>query len=66
MGDKKFKAVYTIVEQEASGDKPKRKLWIRIGAAFANRDGSMNVKLDALPVNGELHVRDFPESEEKG
>ncbi len=31
---------------------------MRIGIAFENRDGSFNVKLDALPVNGTIHIRD--------
>ena len=25
---------------------------------FVNRDGSLNVRLDALPLNGQLHIRD--------
>ena len=29
-----------------------------IGVAFENRDRSINVILDALPVNGKLHIRD--------
>lgn len=38
--------------------------WTRIGVAFVNRDGSLNVKLEAFPVNGELHIRDpKPEDE---
>jgi len=31
--------------------------WIRCGRARVNRDGSINVRLDALPLNGELHLR---------
>ena len=42
---------YTIVER---GDK---KYWVRCGAAFHNRDGSLNVRLDALPVNGQVQLR---------
>ncbi len=53
--DPKFKVVYTIVER-GEGKKP---FWIRIGAAFVNRDQSMNVKLDAHPQNGMLHIRDY-------
>lgn len=53
---KKWKAVYTIVEQARPGGT--RKLWLRIGIAFVNRDGSLNIRLDAMPVNGTLHVRD--------
>lgn len=47
-----WKAVYTVLERK------ERSLWIRIGTAFVNRDGSLNVKLDALPINGALHIRD--------
>ena len=49
----KMKAVYTIVER---GEKS---FWTRIGVAYVNRDGSLNIKLDAVPVNGTLHVRDW-------
>jgi hypothetical protein len=52
------KAVYTIVERP-DGDS-KKSFWVRIGIAFLNRDGSYNVKLDALPMNGTLQVRDWP------
>jgi hypothetical protein len=47
--------VYTIVERE----KDKKKLWIRIGTAFRNRDGSLNAMLDAVPTNGSLHIREL-------
>jgi hypothetical protein len=36
--------------------------WIRIGAAFANQDGSETVLLDALPVSGRMQIRTAPES----
>jgi hypothetical protein len=47
--------VYTIVER-GSERKP---VWLRIGTAFVNRDQSINVKLDAHPTNGALHIRDY-------
>jgi hypothetical protein len=47
-----WKAVYTIVERA------EKRFWIRVGTAFVNRDLSLNVRLDASPVNGELHIRD--------
>ena len=53
-GNGGFKVVYTIVER-GEGKKP---MFVRVGAAFPNRDGSLNVKLDALPTNGTLHIRD--------
>ena len=36
-----------------------RSYWNRIGVGFVNRDGSINVKLDAVPVNGEIQLRDY-------
>ena len=50
MGD--FKVVYAIVERGTS------RHWLRIGLAFVNSDGSLNVRLDAMPLNGQLHIRD--------
>lgn len=47
-----YKIVYAIIERGA------RRHWLRIGMAFPNRDGSLNVRLDALPLNGQLHIRD--------
>jgi hypothetical protein len=55
MADKnetKRQAVFTTVLRKD------RTMWIRIGTAFTNRDGSLNVVLDALPVNGKLHIRE--------
>ena len=49
-----WKVVYAIVERGA------RKHWLRIGMAFVNRDGSLNVRLDAVPLSGQLHIRDNP------
>ncbi len=49
----KLKAVYTIVE----GEKLDRPLFRRIGTGFVNRDASLSIVLDALPVSGRLHVR---------
>lgn len=48
-------AVYTIV---ASGTEDAKDFWQRIGSAFLNKDGSINVVLNALPVNGKLHIRE--------
>jgi len=45
-------AVFTIVEQD------EKAFWRRVGSGFVNRDGSYNLYLDALPVNGRLHMRE--------
>jgi len=49
----KMLAVFTIVE----GEKLEKPIFRRIGNGFVNRDQSMNIFLDALPVNGKLHIR---------
>lgn len=33
-------------------------VWVRIGTAFVNKDESLNVWLDALPIDGKLHCRE--------
>ena len=53
--DNKVKIAYTVVERQKDG----RQFWVRVGAAFVNRDGSLNVRLDAMPVNGKLQIRDY-------
>lgn len=47
-----YKIVYAIIERGA------RRHWLRIGMAFPNRDGSLSVRLDAVPLTGQLHIRD--------
>lgn len=49
------KIAYTIVERGKDG----RQFWVRVGAAFVNKDGSLNIHLDAMPVNGKLQIRDY-------
>ena len=46
-------AVYKIVE---TNDDTKD-FWQRVGSAWTNKDGSINIALNALPVNGRLHIR---------
>lgn len=35
-------------------DNNSKGFWTRVGVAFANKSGGWNIKLDALPVNGEI------------
>lgn len=44
--------VYNIMENEDGKAK-----WLKIGTAFVNRDGSINVLLDAYPRDGKLQIR---------
>lgn len=48
-----YKVVYQIVERK--GQPP---FWSRIGVAWVNKDGSLNVALNSLPVDGKMHIRD--------
>jgi len=48
---------YTIVDRKDDEHPDRKSLWIQIGIAFVNRDGSINVRLNALPMNGTLHIR---------
>ncbi len=47
--------VYTIIDKPGS----EKGIWLEVGLANKNRDGSLRVKLDALPVNGTLHIREY-------
>ena len=48
-------AVFSIRENKGGS------VWIRAGSAFVNRDWSMNLLLDVLPLDGKLHVREATE-----
>lgn len=46
--------VFTIIE---SNKEEVKNRWNKIGTGFLNRDGSINVIMDAYPANGRLQVR---------
>lgn len=48
------KDVFTVLER---GD-GKKSYWLKIGTAWVNKDRSLSVYLDALPINGKLQVRE--------
>ncbi|MBK7579060.1 MAG: hypothetical protein IPI67_02540 [Myxococcales bacterium] len=52
MHDSKMKVAYVITQRNGKNH------WTRIGVGFVNRDGSINLKLEAVPVTGELQIRD--------
>jgi hypothetical protein len=58
MNPSKMKIVYVISERNG------KSYWNRVGVAFVNNDGSINVKLDAMPVSGELQIRDYVAKED--
>ncbi len=45
-------AAYNVVERGG------RRFWNRVGSAFHNRDGSMNIYLDSLPRDGKIQIRE--------
>lgn len=57
---KRMQAVYTIIPKAEGKD-----FWLRIGSSFPNRDGSLTVLLDALPLNGKLQIRDYTPRDER-
>jgi len=46
-----------FIREVVKGDGTKESYWNRIGSAFVNRDGSINVKLFLTPASGEIHLR---------
>jgi hypothetical protein len=52
--DSKLLAVYTVIEKQDGKD-----IWLRVGSGFYNRDGSLSLLLDAVPINGRLQVREY-------
>ena len=50
-----MKDVFAIYESKGEGSERSR--WVRVGVAFENKDGSLNVLLDAVPLTGRLQIR---------
>jgi len=58
MEQNKMKIAYVITQRKD------RNFWNRVGVAFVNSDGSINVKLEAVPVSGEIQIRDYQPRDE--
>jgi hypothetical protein len=50
------KNVYSIIERE-----DRHNIWLKIGVGWVNRDGSLNLRLDALPIGTKIQIRDVEE-----
>lgn len=57
--------VFSIKETKQSDGKL-TSVWVRAGSAWVNRDGSFNVYLDVLPLDGKLHVREAVADKREG
>jgi hypothetical protein len=51
---RKMLIAYNIIER-AGRDKA---IFSRVGCAFVNKDGSLNLHLDSMPFNGKVHIRE--------
>jgi hypothetical protein len=58
MEQSRMKIAYVITQRKD------RHFWNRVGVAFVNNDGSINVKLEAVPVSGEIQIRDYQPKDE--
>ena len=53
---RKKHSVYVVNERDSVSR------WTLIGIGYTNADGTITLKLDALPLSGTLHVRDYVEN----
>ncbi len=53
------KMIYTMTERDG------RTYWTRVGTGFVNKDGSITLRLEALPTNGTLQVREWESAEQR-
>ena len=58
MEQNRMKIAYVITQRKD------KNFWNRVGVAFVNNDGSINVKLEAVPVSGEIQIRDYQPKDE--
>lgn len=55
-------AVFSIKKPKDKEGRPiGQTVWVRAGSAWVNKDNSMNIYLDVLPLDGTLHVREAAE-----
>jgi hypothetical protein len=47
-------AAFQIIEREGL----EKAIFSRVGTAFVNKDGSLNIYLDAIPLGGKIQVRE--------
>lgn len=54
-GSKRVRAVYSVVPKQDG-----KELWMRMGSSFDNRDGSITLLLDAMPLGtNKLIIKDY-------
>ncbi len=60
MAERQIKHLW-MVEDSPDG----KSRWTKVGVAFANADGSLDIQLAAIPVNGKLKLTDAMATEAK-
>lgn len=60
---KNMKQLWMVEDIPASAGKDARSFWTKVGVAFENRDGSWSLRLAAIPVSGQLQMRDYEKRE---
>ncbi len=58
-----FSIKEVTAEQKSAG---RKSFWMNVGTAWQNQDGSLNVTLQAFPVDGKLHIREYVAKEDRG
>jgi hypothetical protein len=61
---KNMKTVWTMTER-TTASAGTRTYWTRVGVGFVNRDGSITLRLDAVPISGQLQVREWEPAERR-
>lgn len=61
-----MKEVFAIIQRNGSSDKKAKPFWQKIGVAFPNSDGSLNVLLNCFPLDGRIHIRDAKKESNEG
>ncbi len=63
MDEKNMKTVWTITERTING--AAKSFWTKVGVGFVNRDGSISLRLDCIPISGTLQVREWEPAERR-
>ena len=56
--DRENKRYQVFSIREVVEKNEKKSIWVKAGSAWINRDSSINIYLDVLPLDGKLHVRE--------
>lgn len=53
------------IKEVRERDGSRRSVWVRAGQGFRNEDGTIELQLDVLPLDGKLVIREAPEPQSK-